>query len=152
MASIIPETATLAQDNGFAPEKEGSCPQCGLPYEGGRFGWGGGTPGGHAERCPACGQVHDEFPGGALVLSGAGFAERRKKVLDWMAAMVKTLDKDHPGKLVESIEPRGGEVVIRTSEALVARRLGDALCKAFGGSLEYRYLDPATVLNVEWTL
>ncbi len=137
---------------GFEPDAQARCPRCGLPRAGARFGWGGGSAGAHAERCPACGQVHDEFPSGTVILSGEGFIERRKQVLEWMVTLAKTLDRDHPGKLIESIEQRGAEVLIRTSDAGVARRIGDALCKAFGGALEYRYPHPATMLNVEWTL
>ncbi len=146
------EKSPLPGASGFEPGGPSRCPECGLPYGGARFGWGGGKPGAHAERCPACGQVHDEFPGGTVILRGPVFGRRRKEVLEWVAAVETRIDRDHPGKLIESIEPREAEVLVRTSDARVARRIGDALCKAFGGALEYRYPHPPTVLNVEWTL
>jgi hypothetical protein len=135
-----------------APDSEqGRCPECGVLYGEGRWGWGGGTPGAHAERCASCGRVHDVFPPGDVMLSGPIFAKRRKEVLDRIVLWGKLLAKEHPARRIEAVQVHKSGVMVKTNDARLARRIGDALCNSFGGKLEYRYPHPANTLHVLWT-
>ena len=128
------------------------CPECGLPPTEGRYGWGGGTPGAHAERCATCGRVHDEFPVGTVLLSGAAFWRRRKEVIERLSVWAKLLAKEHPSRRIESIDPLHAGVLVRTNDARLAMRVGEALARSFGGTLEYRHSHEPAILHITWTL
>lgn len=127
------------------------CPECGLPYGVGRFGWGGGVPGAHAERCSTCQRVHDEFPAGSVILRGAWYAAHRKEILRRVLASAERANAEHPSRRVVSVDPAGADVVVRTTDARLARRIGDALCEAYRGTLEYHYDHERNLLQIAWT-
>lgn len=136
-----------------APEAElERCPECGLPPGEGRYGWGGGTPGGHAERCATCGRVHDEFPVGSVLLAGEAFWKRRKEVIERLSTWAKLLAKEHPARRVEAIDPLHTGVLVRTNDARLAMRIAEALVRTYGGALEYRHSHSPAILHVTWTL
>ena len=131
----------------------GRCPACGVPYAQSRMGGGGGVPGAHAERCPVCHRIHDEFPPGLLTLGGAGFPAQRRGILAWLATEVARLGRLHPLRRFGTMEAHGREVMLKVSDARMARDIGDALVGNFGGTLEYRYgTGPSHTLHVSWTL
>ncbi len=134
------------------PAEVERCPECGLPPDEGRYGWGGGTPGAHAERCSTCGRVHDEFPAGAVILGGAGYEKRHKEVLERITTWAKLLSKEHPARRITAIEPLHTGALVKINDARLAMRIGDALVRSFGGALEYRYVRGANLLRIGWTL
>jgi hypothetical protein len=50
-----------------------------------------------------------------------------------------------------SIEARDGEILVTTTDAHLARRIGDALRDAYKGELRYRYSKDDPLLRVSWS-
>jgi hypothetical protein len=151
--SARPELPAEAADPSAAgsPAEE-RCPECGLAKGEGRYGWGGGAAGAHAERCTTCGRVHDAFPAGALLLAGPGYESRRREVLERVGTWAKLLAKDHPARRITAIEPLHTGALVKINDARLAMRVGDALMRSFGGALECRYVHGANLLRVAWNL
>jgi hypothetical protein len=58
--------------------------------------------------------------------------------------------QNHPLQRVMAIRDSGAGVRITTTDAHLARRIGDALYQAYKGELEYRYNKGDNLLRVAW--
>ena len=101
--------------------------------------------------CPACHRTQDKCPAGYLTLSGLFLKEHREEILN-LARNVEARQKAlHPLERIMAIEEEEQNgLLITTTEASLARTLGDAIHHAYQGELEYQYTDGANLLEVNW--
>ncbi len=127
------------------------CPECGVVFHKGRWQWMAPPAGAHETLCPACQRTQDKCPAGYLTLSGPFLKEHREEILNLahnVEARQKTL---HPLQRIMAIEEQQEDgILITTTEASMARTLGDAIHHAYQGELEYQYTDGASLLEVYW--
>lgn len=103
----------------------------------------------HPAVCPACRRIQDSYPGGVVSLQGSFLTTHRQEILNRVrneeAAARKPLDR------IMTIEEgrRSGLVVHTTSERL-ARRIGRAVQKAYGGTLQVRFAPEEKLVRVTW--
>ena len=142
------EASIVKQDP--SASKAGACPACGQQPGTGRFGWGGGAPQAHAERCPVCERVLDHFPAGCVELSGQLFAGRRQEILKHIMRCGEAESSRTPQERIDRMETVAGSVAVWTSHARLARRLGDYLQERFGGQLAYHFEHAPELLRVIW--
>ena len=142
------EASIVKQDP--SARRAGACPACGQPPGAGRFGWGGGAPEAHAERCPVCERVLDHFPAGCVELSGKRFAERRQEILKHVVRCAEAESARHALERIERTETVAGSVAVWTSHARLARRIGDFVREQFGGQLSYHFEHAPDLLRVSW--
>lgn len=121
-----------------------------MPPGFGRWGWGGGEPEAHAERCPVCERIWDIFPAGRLVLRGPYFAANRKEILRAVIGRARAAAVEHPARAIDGMQAGAGGVVVSVNDARLARQIGDELEARFGGALEYHYEHHPNRLIVSW--
>ena len=86
----------------------------------------------------------------SITLSGAFLAAHRDEVLARVRACERAENRTHPLKRIMAVSPAGKILRITTTDAHLARRIGDALQRAYKGELDYRYPKGEPLLQVRW--
>lgn len=127
------------------------CPDCGAVYDGGRWTWSAAPAQAHAERCPACHRIHDEFPAGHVTLKGSFLAAHRDEIVHLARNHEAQEKAEHPLERIMGIKDAADGIVITTTGTHLARGIGEALYSAYRGELEYHYNKEENLLRVHWT-
>ena len=127
-----------------------ACPDCGAVYRRGRWRWEPVPRGAAPARCPACLRVRDRLPAATVTLGGRFFAQHRDEILARARNCEAAEKGTHALQRIVRIAPYGEGVRITTSDAHLARRIGDALHDAYKGELRYRYNNGDGLLRVSW--
>jgi len=133
------------------PSEPTVCPACRAVYFGGRWQWIAQPADAEAHTCPACHRIQDKYPAGSLTLSGEFLTTHRDEILNLARNTAEGAKAEHPLKRIIAIEDAAGSVVITTTDAHLARGIGEALYRAYSGDLDLRYLDDSDLLRVTWT-
>ena len=126
------------------------CPRCGAVFHKGRWQWLEAPMGAHSATCSACHRIHDHFPAGFLTLKGSFFDAHHSEVMNLVFNEEKRQRKEHPLKRIIAVEEKGDESLVTMTDIHLARSIGDALHRAYKGSLEYHYNSQQNLLRVEW--
>ena len=127
-----------------------ACPACGAIYRDGRWIFGAPPADAHPTRCPACRRIEDDYPAGILRISGE-FAAAHAEEIQSLARHVEEREKqEHALKRIMGIQREGDVLEIKTTDAKLARGIGEALQHAYHGELHYRMSEAENVLRVEW--
>ncbi|MGC2414969.1 MAG: BCAM0308 family protein [Stellaceae bacterium] len=127
-----------------------ACPQCGAVYHHGRWQWGEKPDDAREAACPACRRIADALPAGIVTLHGA-FAHRHKDELIGLARNEEAAEKgEHPLNRIISIADTPDGLVIETTDIHLPRRLGEAVKRAFHGTLTVHFDDAAYFARVDW--
>jgi len=127
-----------------------ACTECGAMYRAGRWRWGHPPVDAKQVVCPACQRARDELPAGLVTLSGAFHREHRAEILGLIRNLEKRALEDHPLKRILHVKEHEEEVEIATASAELARSFGDALHRAYEGTLDYHYPGEGDLLRVRW--
>jgi NMD protein affecting ribosome stability and mRNA decay len=126
------------------------CPDCGAVFQHGRWTWGAAPAGAHEARCPACHRVHDHFPAGYLRLGGEFFDQHRDEILARVRHCEELEKREHPLERIMALDPERDGLLVTTTGAHLARRMGEALHDAYKGELEFHYNKEDNLLRVAW--
>src|SRR3990172_249118 len=128
-----------------------ACPSCGATYRDGRWAWGAAPAAAPRARCPACGRIEADYPAGLVTISGEFAAAHAEEIRSLIRHVEEREKQEHALKRVMSIEDDPeGRVVVKTTDARLARGIGEALSHAYHGELDYRMSGAENVLRVEW--
>jgi hypothetical protein len=122
------------------------CSGCSAVYRRGRWRWESPPPGVLRTRCPACLRIRQRLPGASVTLRGRFFSAHRDEILALVRNCERAEKETHPMQRIMSIT----EGVVTTTDAHLARRIGDALRRAYKGELDYRYSKADNLLRVSW--
>ena len=126
------------------------CRQCGAVYRSGRWRWGPAPEDANADLCQACRRINDKFPAGELTLGGRFAREHRSEILR-LARNEEKLEKGaHPLHRIMDIRKGPDAIVITCTDIHLPRRIGDALHRAYEGTLDYRYEKETYFIRVKW--
>lgn len=127
------------------------CPQCGVRYKQGRWAWPKTqTFALKSQQCPACRRINDHYPAGEIVLSGEFLDGHRDEVLSRARNVADSERSEHPLHRIISIEQRGADTVITTTDIHLPHRIGHALQNAWGGRLRTHYDREGYFTRVQW--
>jgi NMD protein affecting ribosome stability and mRNA decay len=127
------------------------CPSCGAMYREGRWIWGAAPADAHRTSCPACRRIQDDYPAGLVIVEGEFAASHRAEILGLARNLEEREKKERPLKRIMRIsEPKAGPIEIATTDAHLARGIGDALHHAYEGDLDYHYTDKENLFRVHW--
>lgn len=133
------------------PTEPTVCPDCSAVFRDGRWRWASGPADAPRSACPACRRVRDDYPGGYLSVRGEFAATHRDEILG-LARNVEAREKeDHPLKRIMEVRDEGDHLEITTTDAHLARSLGDALHAAYSGDLDTRYARDENLVRVSWS-
>jgi hypothetical protein len=127
-----------------------ACTECGVMYRAGRWHWGAPPVDAKPVLCPACHRIQDDYPAGVLTLTGDFTQEHRDEILNLARHVTERENGEHPLKRIMKIVEEPDTVRIATTDAGLARSIGDAIRHAYQGELEYRYPEEGGLLRVTW--
>jgi hypothetical protein len=100
--------------------------------------------------CPACRRLEDRLPAGILTLHG-DFARQHANEILSLTRHEETAEKaEHPLNRIATIEHTDAGVVIATTDIHLPRRIGEALKRAYGGTLDMHFDDTAHFIRADW--
>lgn len=126
------------------------CINCGVLYMNGRWSWEKPPEQVNKTTCPACRRIADRYPAGHIELKGSFFAERRDEILSLVQNVEKREKEARPLERIIAIENKHEFTVVTTTGIHVARRIGEALSRAYKGELSLQYGDAEKRIRVHW--
>jgi NMD protein affecting ribosome stability and mRNA decay len=127
------------------------CTDCNAVFMDGRWSWKEPPADANKTRCPACQRIVDNYPAGYVELKGPFFQEHREEILNLVRNEEKLEKGEHPLERIMAIEEEGEGVLITTTGVHIARRIGEAVEKAYEGNFEFRYGDGEKSIRVFWS-
>ncbi|NPA13408.1 MAG: ATPase [Aquificae bacterium] len=127
------------------------CQKCGVVFQDGIFKWVDRIPENAKQMvCPACRRIEDRYEGGIVVLEGE-FLQKHK---DEIKNLIKNVSDEEtayrPLERIISLEDEGDRIVITTTYEHLARRIGEAVQKAYKGKLNMQYPEGTKYIRVHW--
>ena len=126
------------------------CPQCGAVYHAGRWQWADRPAGAQEMLCQACHRTNDDFPAGLITLTGDFLAGHKDEILHIVRRQEEIEKPEHPFNRIMAIQDTGEQMVIKTTDIHLPRRIGEALESAFDGTLNFSYEEDGYFLRVNW--
>lgn len=127
------------------------CPRCGAIYRAGRWAWGAAPADAHRTECPACRRTADEVPAGVVVVKGEFAAAHRDEIRGLVHNVEEREKAEHALKRVMTIgENDDGSLTISTTDARLARAIGEALHDAYRGELDYQFVESESCFRATW--
>lgn len=128
------------------------CSNCGLIFTNGR--WAVKTlkaTSATKEVCPACRIIRDDIPFGIANFQGTFLDENNRKELNNIIKNVENAVKEkRPLQRVIKVEEKKDGITVYTTYDHLARRIGEAVYKAFKGELNIKYSNGERFARVYW--
>ena len=126
------------------------CGTCAAVFEQGRWRWGDVPAGARRSTCPACARIRDELPAGYVNLSGTFFNDHRAELLHLARNAAEQERAEHPMHRIMQVVEAPAQTVITTTDVHSARRIGEALERAYDGDLDVRFGADEYSVRVNW--
>lgn len=133
------------------PPEPSHCPHCGAVFEQGRWQWkeplASTAP---AVACAACRRERAHDPAGILTIEGEFLRQHHDEVVHLLQRRADQARHEHPLHRLMAIETTPAGLKATTTTVRLARGLGAALRRAYGGSLETRPAPGQDLLRIRW--
>lgn len=127
------------------------CTGCGAVFRNGRWFWGNEPPTARLDTCPACRRIADNYPAGYLEMKGPFFEKNREEIMNLIRNGEELEKKDRPLERIMAVNEESDRTVITTTGIHIARRLGEALSRAYQGDFSFDYGDSEKSIRVYWS-
>lgn len=127
-----------------------SCTECNAVYTGGRWTWSEPPSNANMVLCPACQRISQNYPAGQLEIKGDFFQKQRGEILNLIKNEEQLEKTEHPLERIMAIDDKGSHTEITTTGVHIARRLGEAISRAYKGDLELSYGDGEKTVRASW--
>jgi len=112
---------------------------------------GRGPGGGHEEPCPACRRINDRFPAGVVELRGAFGIQQKEEIVRLARHQEEAEKSEHPLNRIIKIDDEPEGIVINTTDIHLPGRIGEAVNRAFHGSLSEDFDEGGYFVRITWT-
>jgi hypothetical protein len=128
------------------------CRKCGVVFQDGIFEWMKNPPAdSHEITCPACQRIRDDYEGGVVFLEGGFLAGHWEDIRNLIENTADREARERPLERILEWRNEGDDtVVIRTTYEHLARRIGEAVHRAYKGDLELKYPDGEKYVRAHW--
>jgi hypothetical protein len=126
------------------------CLQCGAVYRQGRWQWGARPENGHEALCPACRRINDKFPAGVVELRGTLGPRQKEEIVRLARHQEEAERSEHPLNRIINIDENADCIIINTTDIHLPRRIGEAVKRAFHGSLNENFDEGGYFVRVDW--
>jgi len=126
------------------------CSKCGVVYSNGRWAWKVPVESAHKTVCPACRRQADNYPAGRIKLSGVFYQDHKNEILNLIQNVEKQEKQEHPLERIMAIEGDQAITLVTTTGIHVARRIGEALSRAYKGDYSLNYANGDEHIQVTW--
>jgi hypothetical protein len=100
--------------------------------------------------CPACRRISDNYEGGHVVLEGTFVTNHRDEVVNAVKKAEQLEKRQRPLERIMNIVVGGDRIEVKTTYEHMARRIGQAVHKAYRGELKLQYLEAEKFVRVHW--
>lgn len=101
--------------------------------------------------CPACKQEREGLPAGFVYISGDFMTSHREEIERLLDREADRAAVDNPlARIMSGETDENGRLVITTTTEHLAKRLGQALEKAYGGKVRYDFSHENKLARVYW--
>lgn len=126
------------------------CTECGVVFVNGRWSWQSRPEQANETICPACRRIADQYPAGYVEISGSFFQEHRREILNLIYNAESQEKNERPLERIMSLKNQQSLTLITTTGIHIARRIGEALSRAYNGELSFQYANGDKVIRVYW--
>jgi len=126
-------------------------PQCGAAYHAGRWQWGPRPEDSHETLCSACRRINGEYPAGVGRLRGALERQQIEAIVSLARHQEKAEKSEHPLNRIISIDEDAAEIVINTTDIRLPSRIGEAVQRAFRGTLDEHFDEGGYFVRIDWS-
>jgi hypothetical protein len=105
----------------------------------------------HKVLCHACQRTRDGYPAGIVTLSGAFARAHRDEILALARNNEKEENSNHVMHRIMGVEEGPTNIVIKTTDIHLPRRIGEAVRRAYKGDLEFQYEEDGHFLRANWS-
>jgi hypothetical protein len=128
------------------------CPSCAAVYRKGHWQWESSPPVSAAKAmCPACHRMTERIPAGYLTVKGEFLEEHRNEIVHLLRNEESKATAEHALQRIMGIETMGSvQLQVTTTDAHLAKALGDALYRAYRGKLDCQYEETSFTSRVTW--
>ncbi len=126
------------------------CPKCGAVYREGRWQWADAPANAHAEACPACHRINDNYPAGFVTLKGPFLNTHSVEIKKIIQHHAEHERAEHPLKRLMAIDDKDGMMLITTTDTHLARGIGEAVHNAYQGELKVEHSTGENLVRVYW--
>jgi NMD protein affecting ribosome stability and mRNA decay len=126
------------------------CENCGLVFCNGRWTWKEKPAEALTSICPACRRCADNYPAGTIKLSGPFFQDHKEEILNLVHNVEKQEKSEHPLERIMTIKGERRTTRITTTGIHIARRIGEALSRAYKGDYSHNYANGEDHVQVFW--
>ena len=126
------------------------CTKCGALHTNGRWTWEKPPTQASTTICPACRRIADRYPAGHVELKGMFFTERRDEILSLVYNVEKREKEARPLERIIAVMNDKDHTLVTTTGIHVARRIGEALARAYKGDLSFQYAEAEKRIRVYW--
>lgn len=126
------------------------CIECGALFANGRWSWQEPPAAANEVVCPACRRIADLYPAGYIEIKGLFFTEHYDEVLNLIRNIAEQEQREHPLERIMSITAHEAGALVTTTGLHLARRIGEALSRAYKGELSFQYADAEQSIRVYW--
>lgn len=127
-----------------------TCTECAAVYMDGQWIWGEKPGQANEVVCPACQRIAQNYPAGHLELRGTFFQQQRHEIINLIRNEEKLEKTAHPLERIMTIEDKESHMEITTTGVHIARRIGEAVARAYKGELMLSYGDGEKSVRALW--
>jgi NMD protein affecting ribosome stability and mRNA decay len=137
------------KESGKWPEPT-MCTECKALFLDGRWSWKKPPVDSNRVICPACQRIADNYPAGHIEIKGPFLKQHREEMLNLIRNEEKQENGEHPMERIMSIVDKKDHTFVTTTGVHMARRIGDALSRAYRGDLDFQYGNAEKSIRVYW--
>lgn len=126
------------------------CPDCGALFINGHWTWSKTLAPANQATCPACRRIGERCPAGYIEVKGPFFNEHRTEILNLIRNIESQEKEGHPLERIMALSLTPETVLVTTTGLHLARRIGEALTRAYAGNLSFDYAVGEHRIRVHW--
>jgi hypothetical protein len=128
------------------------CPVCNAVFQDGHWQWLDSWPlDARKETCQACLRTRDNYPAGSVLMQGDFVRSHREEVLHLARNQERGERARHPLHRILKVAEHPAAVEVTTTDIHLPKRIGQALQRAYKGSLAVHYDVEGCFVRVRWT-
>jgi len=100
--------------------------------------------------CPACTRIANRYPAGYVEAKGAFLKKLLDEVLQLIRETAVQASKKYPMERIMEVVHDDEGIIITTTGIIIARKIGEALSRAYKGNLRMQSADDEEFIRVFW--
>jgi hypothetical protein len=132
------------------PSQPAYCTGCGAVFRRGRWSWTETPQGAQGVLCSACRRIRDKLPAGTVTLEGDFIGAHRDEMTHIVRNEEELEKAQYPLHRIMAVNEQAGRIVVTTTDIHLARRIGEAVHRAYQGDLSLAYGKDEYSLHAHW--